>query len=46
MGFGGLVDHLIHRQGDKITKHNVHDRTHPGDGCANAQPRDTRFGDG
>src|ERR1700722_2570637 len=44
MNFGGLVDHLVHGQGNEVAKHDVDYRTHSGHGRANGKSGEAGFG--
>ena len=44
--FGGLVDQLIHDDGQKVAKHDIDHRAQTGHGGADRQPGKTGFGDG
>jgi hypothetical protein len=46
MDFGGLIHHLIHRQGEEVAEHDVDDRAHAGHRGAYPYTRETGFGDG
>ena len=44
--FGGLVDHLIHGEGEEVAEHDVDDGAQAGHGGADADAGESGFGDG
>ena len=46
VGFRSLIHHLVHGQGEKVTKHDIDDWTQAGHRRTYSDARETRFGDG
>ena len=46
MNLGGLIHHLVHREGQEVAEHDVDHRAHAGHRRADTYAGETSFGDG